>query len=97
MNNVFSYEYKYSPENNRKLTINLQFTMYFLTSINTLQKITVNLHWHSSLLCNITLINYLKCLIFSFIFCAIIFYLMNGRYKSNNSKPKNRFKKNVKK
>ena len=25
--NVFSYEYKYSPENNRKLTINLQFTM----------------------------------------------------------------------
>ena len=37
--------------------------------------------------CNITLVNYFKCLIVSFIFSAIIFYLImvKNEYKSNNS------------
>ena len=29
--NVFSYEYKYSPENNDNLTLAFQITMYFPT------------------------------------------------------------------
>ena len=35
--------------------------------------------------CNITLLNYFKCFIFSFIFGVIIFYLMMNGYKSNKS------------
>ncbi len=54
--------------------------------------------------CNITLINYFKCFIVSFIFSALIFYLMmvKNQYKSNNSNKsiktykKYRFKKNKK-
>ena len=44
--------------------------------------------------CNITLLNYFKCLIVSFIFSAIIFYLIMNGYKSNNSnKSKQTYKK----
>jgi len=43
--------------------------------------------------CNITLLNYFKCLIFSFIFSAIIFYLMMNGYKSIKTYKKYRLKK----